>query len=83
MWQRDLSVSLNRVGSLYQDKGELTNALEEYKASTEIMQQLTEQDPQNSDWLRELSVTHNLNTSEDHSLHHPFGFLACAFLWLR
>jgi tetratricopeptide (TPR) repeat protein len=58
-WQRDLSVSHNKVGGVYQAQGRLAEALAEYQAGQGIMRKLVARDPDNTDWQRDLSVSHN------------------------
>ena len=58
-WQRDLSVSHNKVGGVYEAQGNLPGALREFEADKQIMQRLTELDPANTGWQRDLSVSHN------------------------
>jgi tetratricopeptide (TPR) repeat protein len=57
-WQREVSVSHNRVGGVLEAEGRREEALREYEAAKQIMLQLTRQDPENADWQRELSASH-------------------------
>jgi len=47
------------LGNTLQTEGNLAEALKEYQAGMAIMQRLCERDPENSDWQRDLSVSHN------------------------
>src|SRR5271166_3233362 len=58
-WQRDLSVSYNRIGDVQQAQGDLATALSSYQAALAIMERLTEADPGNALWQRDLSVSHS------------------------
>lgn len=46
-----------------QAQGNLVGALKEYQAYMDICRRLTERDPDNSDWLSNLSVSHYLIAS--------------------
>ena len=54
-----LSVSHNSVGGVLEAQGQLSEALREYEAYKQLMLDLTQRDPSNADWQRELSVSHN------------------------
>ncbi len=54
-WQRDISVTLNRLGSIAFSSGELGDALKADEEALGIMQRLTERDPGNADWQRDLA----------------------------
>ena len=47
------------LGRTLQSKGKLADALREFQRQMDIMRILTEQDPDNTGWLRGLSVSHN------------------------
>ncbi len=57
-WQRDLSVSFNKIGDVQSAQGDLGGALEAYQASLAIRQKLAAQDPGNAEWQRDLIVSH-------------------------
>ena len=57
-WQRDLSVSHNKVGDVQVAQGDLAAALKSYQAGLEIRQTLARVDPGNREWQRDLSVSH-------------------------
>ena len=57
-WQRDLSVSNNRIGDVLQARGDLDGALAAYQASLDIRERLARADPTNAGWQRELSASH-------------------------
>ncbi len=58
-WQRELSVSHNCVGGVYQSQGKLLEALAEFESDKRIMADLCARDPGNADWQQDLAVTHN------------------------
>ena len=57
-WQRDLSVSHNKIGDVLVAQGNLAQALESYRASLAIAERLAGADPGNAGWQRDLSVSH-------------------------
>ncbi len=57
-WQRDLSVSHERIGNVLVAQGERAAALEAYRAGLAIRENLARRDPANLDWQRDLSVSH-------------------------
>jgi tetratricopeptide (TPR) repeat protein len=58
-WQRDLSVSHNKIGDVQRDQGDLAAALSSYLASLAIRDRLLAADPGNAGCQRDLSVSHN------------------------
>lgn len=58
-WQRDLSVSHDKVGDMLAATGDRPGALAEYSNSLEIAATLTVRDPDNADWKRDLSISHD------------------------
>jgi tetratricopeptide (TPR) repeat protein len=54
-WERDLSVSYQKVGGVLVAQGKLQDALDLYQQSLKIRQTLAEQDKSNSGWQRDLS----------------------------
>jgi Flp pilus assembly protein TadD len=56
-WQRDLSISYDRVGDARSAQGDLGGALESYEHSLALAMRLAEQDPSNASWQRDLSVS--------------------------
>ena len=57
-WQRDLSVSHNKIGDVQVAQGNLPAALTSYQASLAIRERLAKADPGNAGWQRDLSVSH-------------------------
>jgi len=55
-WQRDLSVSHNKIGDVRVEQGDLSGALESYRASMAIRERLAEADPNNAGWQRDYAV---------------------------
>ncbi|MCE5237626.1 TIR domain-containing protein, partial [bacterium] len=58
-WQRDLSVSHDRIGDVRVAQGDLSGALEAYQHSLDIRERLAAADAGNAAWQRDLSVSHN------------------------
>ena len=58
-WQRDLSVSYDRVGDVFSSQGDLALALKAYQNSLAIAEKLAGADPSNSSWQHDHSVTFN------------------------
>ena len=58
-WQRNLSVSYNRVGGVQAAQGKLGEALASFQASLAIFERLATADPGNAGWQRDLSVSYN------------------------
>ena len=58
-WQRDLSVSQDKIGHVQQAQGNLPAALTSYQASLAIKDRLAKADPGNAGWQRDLSASHN------------------------
>ena len=56
-WQRDLSVSHNKIGDVQVAQGNLPAALTSYQASLGIRERLARADPDNAGWQRDLSVS--------------------------
>ena len=57
-WQRDLSVSLNKLGDLASAQGDAAGALKRHSERLEITERLAESDPANATWQRDLYVSH-------------------------
>ena len=57
-WQRDLSVSLDKVGDVQVAQGDLAGALKSYRDSLAIRDRLAQSDPGNAGWQRDLSVSY-------------------------
>lgn len=49
-WQRDLSVSQDRIDAILQAQGDLAGALKDFQAGMVIRERLTPLDPGNSAW---------------------------------
>ena len=58
-WQRDLSVSYEKVGGVQVAQGALKAALKSYSDSLAIAERLAKSDPGNAGWQRDLSVSFN------------------------
>jgi tetratricopeptide (TPR) repeat protein len=58
-WQRDLSVSHEKIGDVLVGQGNLTEGLLAFQASLAIRERLAKADPGNAGWQRDLSVSHN------------------------
>ncbi len=58
-WQRDLSVSYNKVGDVLVAQGNLPEALKSFRDSLAIRDRLAKADPGNAGWQRDLSVSYD------------------------
>ena len=58
-WQRDLSVSYDRVGDISAARGDRDGALKAFNDGLEIAKALAARDPNNAEWQRDLSVSYN------------------------
>ena len=56
-WQRDLSVSFDKIGDVQSARGNLEAALKAYQDGLAIAEKLAAQDPSNTEWQRDLSVS--------------------------
>ena len=59
VWQRDVSVSLNKVGDVRRAAGDRPGALSAYEEGLAIMRKLAAADPGNTGWQRDVSVSLN------------------------
>jgi len=64
-WQRDLSVSHNKIGDVLVEQGNLPAALESYRASLAIRDRLAKADPGNAGWQRDLALSFGRVASVD------------------
>ena len=55
-WQRDLSVSYEKLAGVYQKQDKIAEAIGQYKKSLIIKNHLAEMDKSNADWQRDLVV---------------------------
>ena len=58
-WQRDLSVSYEKIGDVLVAQGNLAEALKSFRASLAIRERLATSDGGNAGWQRDLSVSYN------------------------
>src|SRR5258706_9460279 len=58
-WQRDLSVSYDRIGDVLVAQGKLDEALKSYRDSLAIHERLAASDRSNTGWQRDLSVSYD------------------------
>ena len=56
-WQRDLSVSHNKIGDVLFEQGNLPGSLESYRASLAIREHLAITDPGNVDWEHDVALS--------------------------
>lgn len=56
-WQRDLSVSHNKLGDVLRDQGDGAAALRSYRDALAIAERLAAADPGNAEWQRDLIVS--------------------------
>ncbi|OQX00565.1 MAG: hypothetical protein BWK73_48135 [Thiothrix lacustris] len=57
-WQRDLSVSLNKIGDILTAQGKLDDAKAVFEKSRDIAQTLADNDPSNAEWQTDVVVSH-------------------------
>ena len=57
-WQRDLSVSHNKVGDVLRAQGDLAGALQAYRESLAVRARLAAADPSNAGWQRDVVVSY-------------------------
>ena len=57
-WQRDLSVSYNKLGDVAVAQGQLEDAAQAYREGLAIVNKLAASDPGNTQWQRDLSVSY-------------------------
>ena len=57
-WQRDLSISHNKLGDVAVAAGDLAAARDRYQAALDIRVKLAAADPANTGWQRDLSISH-------------------------
>jgi tetratricopeptide (TPR) repeat protein len=55
-WQRDLSISYNKVGDILLQQGQLKEALKSYRDSLAIRERLATADPSNLQWQSDLQI---------------------------
>ncbi|MFN2497090.1 MAG: hypothetical protein ABR608_14475, partial [Pseudonocardiaceae bacterium] len=56
-WQRDLSISHNKLGDLAVAAGDLATAEQRYQAALNIAERLAAADPRNAQWQRDLEIS--------------------------
>ena len=57
-WQRDLSVSYEKIGNVLTAQGDLKRALDAFQQSMDIREKLAAADPGNAGWQRDLWVSY-------------------------
>lgn len=55
-WQRDLSISHEKIGGVRLAQGDVPGALATFSESLSIRQRLAQADPSNTQWQRDLSL---------------------------
>src|SRR5215469_10709688 len=58
-WQRDLSISYDKLGDVQLAQGDLAAALRGYTDGKAIAEKLARSDPSNAQWQRDLSISYN------------------------
>ena len=66
-WQRDMWISLERVGDVLAGRGEAAGALEHYTRAQHIRERLGEADPHDTDWQRNLRIAERLANADPHN----------------
>ncbi|MBV8589581.1 MAG: tetratricopeptide repeat protein [Acetobacteraceae bacterium] len=56
-WQHEISITLNRLGSIALSGGEAAEALKHDEEATAVMRRLTKADPNNRIWRHDLSIS--------------------------
>ena len=56
-WQRDLSVSYEKIGVVQSAQGDLNSAFSSYKQGLDIRQKLAARDPANAQWKTDLVIS--------------------------
>ena len=59
MWQREMSVSYDKVGDAQLAQGDFVGALKSYSDSLAILERLAKTDPGNAEWQSDLSVAYS------------------------
>ena len=71
-WQRDMSVSYDKIGDVQMAQGDLAGALASYGDSVNVRKKLTISDPSNADWQGELATSYapvgDLQKEQDNTL---------------
>jgi hypothetical protein len=57
-WQRDLSVSYNKIGGVLVAQGNLPDALKSFRDGLAIRDRLAQADPGNTGWQRDLIISY-------------------------
>jgi tetratricopeptide (TPR) repeat protein len=70
-WQRDLSVSFDRVGDVLVAQGNLPEALKSLRDGLAIRDRLAQADPGNAGWQRDLAVSNERIGDMERRLDHP------------
>jgi hypothetical protein len=58
LWQRDLSISHERIGDVQAEQGDLAAALTSYRTSIELRMRLAKADPRNVGWQRDVAASY-------------------------
>ena len=58
-WQRDVSVSYNKIGDVRLEGGDRKGTLEAYEKALVIAERLAAKEPGNAEWQRDVSVSYN------------------------
>ena len=65
--QRELSISLDRVGDLLAGRGDSAGALDHYTRALNIRERLGHADPRDNDWQRNLRIAERLADADPHN----------------
>ena len=66
-WQRELSISIDRVGDVLAGRGDAAGALEHYTRALHIRERLGEADPHDTGWQRDLRIAERLADADPHN----------------
>ena len=82
-WQRDLSVSYERVGDVLVAQGNLPEALKSFRADLAIAERLAQSDPGNAGWQFDLVVSHWKLAANGDDAARRFAFIVAALRKLK
>ena len=70
-WQRDLSVSQEKLGDVFSAQGRLDEALAAYRAGLAIAERLAAADPSNAGWQRDVFISYAKLGTVEEAKHNP------------
>jgi tetratricopeptide (TPR) repeat protein len=82
-WQRDLSVSYNKIGNVLVAQGNLPEALKSFREDLAIANRLAQADPTNAGWQFDLVVSHWKLAAHGDDAPSRFAFIVAALRKLK